>query len=197
MRKTLRTIHLFLSLAVTPTLLLFAVGAVPIAHHGLNPAEIDRTTQVFEVEIGGEPVDARSVARPLAANHGVHGEIGGVVSESGGLRFTLDRIGQHHRVRLLPAPRDTRVRRVEVESETQSLAGFLIALHTEVGFRDGTRQGRLWRGTLVVVSLAMLGIVGTGVPLWAQRRQHRRGLAIALGTSASLGVLLLAVVRLG
>ncbi len=191
--KTLRTIHLYLSLFVSPTILLFALGAIPIAHHALNPATTSEDVRSFEIP--ADMLDARTTASYLAQQHGIRGKLSARAADAEALRFALSRIGQHHEV-AVAAPEGAGLPRIAtVTTQTKSLSGFLIGLHTEVGIRDGAWPGTLWRGLLGLIAIAMLGIVLTGAILWLRRPKRQRPGQLVLAASLTLGLLLLSVIR--
>jgi len=181
----MRNVHLLLGLFALPFLVMYGVSAVQMAHSGwfeMKPA----VTQSAGRLPPGE-TDARRLVRALP----VFGELQQINPTDNGIRFRLFRPGAIQEIEY-----NRRTGAAVITTRRAPAIGMLNRLHHSAGFWHELPALKLWAAAVALVSLALLGLGGTGLWLWFQRRKERRVGALLLATNLFFALTVLMLLRL-
>jgi hypothetical protein len=185
MYKLIRNTHLILGMGSLLFVLMYAVSAAQMAHR------IRLTPQVAEEDVALAPgLEPRPLADALMRERGYGGELGNPAATPNGFRVNIGRPGTQYVVNY---DRTTGV--AHVRREVRSFLGMLNRLHHQHGLRHTDGVLNAWGWALLVVSLAMLFLGGSGVYLWFKWHGERLIGSILLGANLVISLGLLVALR--
>jgi len=185
---TLRTIHLLCGAFAVPTLVVYGVSAVQMAHSkwfNMKPV-------VTETELSPRPgyTDGRQLAREVMAERQIRGDIASVQQTEGGLQVRITVPGTVHEIRYEGGSGKVRVR-----SSVVGTMGMLNRLHHAAGLAYEYMPLRLWGILCGVVSLATMGLGVTGIWMWWLRQKERKWGVVVLSANVAFAVVVLMMMR--
>lgn len=187
MYKTLRTVHLLCGTLSLPFLLMYGISAVQMAHSRwftLKPTITERQVAVPPA------LDARTLARHLMNNEGVRGELGQTSESAGAQKLRIVLPGTVHEVSYDRSGGTARIR-----TSVAGTLGMMNRLHHAAGLYPEFVPLKLWGAAVGVISLALIGLGGTGLWMWWMRRQERTLGLILLASNLLFSVVLLTALR--
>ncbi len=197
--RTVRDLHLYAGLFVSPFVLVFAFSVLALVHPSRAPVSAaipDRTVTGLEIapDIESETVAARLVAvRHVLVQCMVHGEIGFVrhIPKENTLIVPISMPGRETTVTI-----NLKERTAEISHRETGMMGSLVLLHKSPGphlvdFRMNWLPMRIWRWLADFTVYLILFLSASGIYLWALLRGERRaGVALlAAGAIAFAGLI--------
>ncbi|MCU1276053.1 MAG: hypothetical protein JWO48_3484 [Bryobacterales bacterium] len=187
MYRLLRNTHLFLGIGAFLFVLMYGFSAVQMAHNtwfSMKPTVKEMRVSVAP-DISDDP---RAIARELR-NAGVRGELGDVQPTAAGYKFDVARPGTHYQVEYTRATREAKI-----QVSTAGFMGMLNRIHHLRGLGHDFGLINAWGVSVVLVSMALIVLGGTGIYLWFKIHCERvigvALLAINLGVCVTLLVLI-------
>ena len=186
--RTVRSLHLYLGLFLSPFLLVFAVSTLVLNHRLIPSPEDSSTTIQLQLDDALEPP---AQARAVVAQLGLVGELRGArrVPATGDLRFAVTRPGEAVRVKVTSGGEAT------LDIARRGLMGAMIDLHFNPGPHRPRGQtnwlySKLWNLLTDATVYGVLFLTLSGVYLWTALRAERRigmiMLLLGAGTFVSL-----------
>ncbi len=200
--STVRDLHLYLGLFISPLVLVFAVSVFFLVHAwvpGSTAAAVTRTAGDLPIRPGVEALTGREQAAALRGvldRLGVRGEVG-----------MVRRIAKEHRLvivvtipgREASVDLNLETRSATVSERTPGIGSAVIYLHKMPGQHLANLRGnwvylRIWRWLADGTVYAVLFLTLSGVYLWAVLRAERRiGIALIAAGGVSFLVSLYAL----
>lgn len=168
MYKLIRNTHLFLGLFLCLFILTYAVSSVPVAY----PTWFSSTPTITEREIVVDPEIAttpRALAKELMDHHDLRGRLDEIRNTDDGFRFEIGRTGTFSSVLY-----NTQTGQVQIRTQASDFTGMLKAIHFgTAGVQTGYWLKNLWGIFVVLVSIALIVLGGTGIYLWFKIHAER------------------------
>lgn len=196
-RGWMRNFHLYVGLAVSPFVLVYAGSTVVLNHPGLwsNPGE--PRVEIRQVRTPTSE-DSLTIARDVLGQLGVEGEAMFVRrdAEAGVVEIPVQHAGAKSTVTV-----DLATGRAVIERQHPSLIESLIFFHKMPGphvvaMRGNSTAVALWRWLADSSVLALLFLAASGLYLWTSLRAERKIGLISLAAGASVFVALVAGIAL-
>lgn len=194
LRAWLRDLHLYVGLAASPFVLVYAISTIALNHpRGLVPAETAPTVRTTAVSLpDAEDADSLALGREVLRQTGVVGEIMFVrrETEERRLEIPVQHAGETTTIKV-----DLAAGRAVIERRPASLIASLIHFHKMPGphvvaMRGNSLPIALWRWVADAAVCAILFLAATGLYLWlALRAERRLGLACLGAGAAVFGLL--------
>jgi hypothetical protein len=184
MYQILRNTHLLLGLALCSFVLLFGVSSIKFAHNDWFAAE----PVVTHLTVAIDPADAetpRALARLLMEREGYRGGLNRIRDNDEGFSFNIGRMGTVHEVRYVHGST-----KAQVEKRRWPLAALLTWMHATFGVDHEYPLHNLWGWLMLLTSIGLLGLGGSGIYLWFKIYRERLVGSILLFGNLAFGVLL-------
>ncbi len=172
----LRRTHLYLGLLLLPVFLMYGVSSFAFSHPSWfqPPPGTPRNDWTLRSErpyqLDGPPsMDNQALGARIMKDTGMNGAFG-VWRPPGQNRIEVIRMGFVSASRAVYLPD---LQRLRIEDRQFRWGNFLTGMHARGGFQYEPLLNDLWAVLVDIVSLAMLGWVGTGLYLWWKRRPTR------------------------
>lgn len=176
MYRLLRDTHLLLGLFLFVFILMFGVSSLHFSHRSWFDSEPATTESTVAVD-PGQASTARQLARHLMAEQGFRGGLHDVRDAEGEIRFNISRIGTVHDVRYTPGSREA-----HVKTRAFPFMNMMTWMHTTFGMQHEYAPHNVWGALMLLTSVGLLVLGGTGLYLWFKLRAERRiGLVLLLG----------------
>ncbi len=185
MYHILRNTHLLLGLALCSFVLLFGVSSIKFAHQDWFTAKPTETHLTATVE-PSEADTPRALARLLMDREGYRGGLNNIRDTDGGFRFNIGRMGTIHEVRYERGSPEVRVKK-----RVFPFADMLTWMHATFGIDHEYPLHNLWGWLMLVTSIGLLGLGGTGIYLWFKIYRERLVGSILLFGNLCFGLLLM------
>ncbi len=198
--RTMRDLHLYVGLFLSPFVLLYAASAVLLNHAYLpwgGPDAPRTAPRVIRVHVR-DSEDGLTVARQVREQLGIRGEIGYVSREreSARLTFPIETPGRVTRVRV-----DLAAGTATVDRKTTGVWDAAIYLHKTPGPHNVKLRGnwvfmRCWRWIADASVYLLMLLTATGIYLWTVLKAQRRAGLLSLGAGAvAFTALVLGIIR--
>ena len=187
MYRLLRDTHLLLVLFFCVFVLLFGVSSIRFAHNSWFDDEPEVTELTVSVE-ASQVTSPRALARHLMREHGYRGELGKIRENDGEVTFDISRIGTIHEIRYEQGDD-----RVHVRLRVFPFTAMLTWMHTHFGFGYEYWLHILWGWLMLLTSIGLLALGGTGIYLWFKIYRERLVGSILLFGNLIFGIALIAL----
>jgi hypothetical protein len=189
MYRWIRNTHLLLGLGSVAYIMMYALGAMEMAHHGWFGLTPTVTEDSKSLEPGSD--NPRAVARELMDRYNLRGELRQIVQTPEGFRFRLVWIGANHQVNYEKAAGQTRIK-----TSTTGLFGVLSNMHEHSGGVGHDDWLANLLGFMVGATSCFLLILGaTGLYLWFKLHKERATGMILLSVNLAIAVALIGYIR--
>lgn len=190
MYNTAKSLHLFFSVVITPFLFFYAISALFFAHGFLDfsSSHLEQNKIVLQ----SVPDQTGDLLDMLSSEYGVDGRLSSDESLSNGVRrLHIFRPGVHSTISIAPDGE------TEIKSRVFNAIGFFKELHSTSGI-DGEHASESWWAIAVqVAGISLLGLLISGLIMWAYRSPDRRGGLWFLGVSTLFCIVVIGVLRWG
>ena len=169
MYRLMRNIHLILGLVFVLFLGVYGISSVRFGHNTWFEREPQITEQTIAVDaaIAETP---RALGLHLIRDQGLRGELFRVQPvKDGMMRFMIRRPGTNYQVEYEQGAAEARV-----VTRRQGFSGMMTALHTAHGLWHENAWFNVWGVMVLLTSLGLFAIGGTGVYLWFKTYEERR-----------------------
>jgi len=184
--KFLRHLHLVLGLLLFWVIMMYAVSAVQMAH------KIRIVPVVTESDVMAMPaLGPRPLADELMEKNGLSGEMGEVTPIPGGYRFAVNRAGGDTKVSY-----ERKTGKTHLRASDTGFWGVLNRLHHFHGLHNQTGVRNLWGWTVLLASLALFVLGGTGIFMWFRLHKERTIGLVLLSANVVVSVVLLIALRM-
>lgn len=186
---TLRNLHLIFGLFSLPFLVMYTVSAVQMAHSKwftMKPVVTERTVQLQRGLNSG-----REAARLLISEHGIEGDLRNVAQKDGKWQMRILTPGVANDVSYDPGTGNAKVK-----TSANGTLAFLNRLHHAAGLWPEYGPLKLWGIAIGVVSVALVGLAGTGLWMWWKRKQERGTGLVLLLVNLVYAVVVLTLLRM-
>jgi len=184
--KFLRHTHLILGRLLFGVIMMYGVSAVQISHR------IRIVPVVTERDVTASPnLEARALANELMEKNGVSGEMGNVTQAPGGYRFALNRAGGATQISY-----DRSTGKTHLRASDTGFWGVLNRLHHFHGLHNQTGVRNLWGWTVLLASLGLFALGGTGIYMWFKLYKERTIGMVLLSANLVVSVTLLIALRM-
>ena len=188
MYRLMRNIHLILGLVFVLFLGVYAVSSVRFGH----PSWFRRPPQVAEAMLAVDPMHAdtpRALGLHLIRDHELKGELFRVQPvENGVFRFFIRRPGTNYQVEYTKGDAEAKVK-----TTRQDFSGMLTAMHIAHGLWHENPIMNLWGVVVLLTSLGLFALGGTGIYLWFKMYDERLvgGILLIVGLGYGLATMFL------
>lgn len=190
MFRLMRNVHLGIALAIIVMAMIFATSTIFFMYRSWFPNEV--TEEVRTVRVTADAISTpRTLALELIRDHGLKGELLGIVETADGYSFRLFRPGTEHSVSYSRASGE-----VTVTDKQWQLGQTLMQLHTMHGFWHESATATMWSAFSLLTSIGMLALGVSGIYLWFVSRAERLVGVILLVLGLSYGLITLVLTRL-
>ena len=186
--RLVRTSHLVTSLITAPFLLIFGISALQMTHRGWFPLQPAKS-QIELTEPAGQE-NARTLAATLMSRDLIRGEIDFAQSTPASIKLRTTQPAANFDVSYIRATGQT-----TIKVATLGPMAILNRLHHTAGLWHDTWPNQIWNGILVFVSLGLIGLGGTGLWLWFERRRDRAFGFVLLAVSVGFSLTVLTLIR--
>lgn len=187
--RWLRELHLAVGAFAAPFVLLYSLSALQMAHPRV--AFSGSVKSQWKTTLAVDLANPATVHERLRASHDVRGELIESHSDAGTLHLSVVRPGRRYAIAVA-----LQSGHVSVQEEKANVSGLLNRLHHASGLWRREPTANAWGVAVVLVSIALLVLVATGVSMWIGRPKERRVGLIVSGTSLVFALGLLAAIRL-
>jgi hypothetical protein len=169
-------------------LLMYGISAIQMAHTKWFAMKSTVTETSMAVPQGIS--DGRSLTREVMANSGIRGEIQSVEETARGFKVRIVAPGT-----VWDVGYDRDAGSATVRTSVAGFMGMLNRLHHAAGLWHEHIPLKLWAVLVGVVSLATIGLAGTGIAMWWMRRRERFWGAILFAANLAFSLTVLALLR--
>ena len=191
MYRLMRNVHLVLGLGVALALAVYLLSSVRLARRTWFKTSPTVTEGAFSVD-PAQSETPRALGLHLMERHGLRGDLARIdESEEGEFSLVIRRPGTNYRVRYHPGAAEARV-------QTNQLAfiGALMGLHFTYGFWHGDGMINVWSAIVLLTSIVLFVIGGTGIYLWFKTHEERAVGSVLLAAGLGFAITLMVLVRI-
>lgn len=185
LRRWIRTFHLYVGLAVSPFVIIYAASTVALNHPELLGRGASPATEIAHVRVPRSE-DSLIFARDVLRQLGMAGEVNFVRRDvkEGKVKIPVQRAGTRSTVTV-----DLASGRAVIERDQPRLIESLVFFHKmpgphNVALRGNSTAVSLWRWLADASVLAILFLAASGVYLWTALRAERTVGLVSLGGGA-------------
>ena len=187
MYKLLRDTHLLLGLFFCVFVLLFGVSSIRFAHRGWFDDKPEVTELTVPVE-SAQATSPRSLARNLMQEHGYRGELSRIRENDEEFSFNIGRIGTLHEIRY-----ERGDDRAQIRIRVFPFTAMLTWMHATFGIDHEYALHNFWGWLMLLTSIGLLALGGTGIYLWFKIYRERLVGCILLFGNLIFGFALIAL----
>lgn len=192
-RGWIRSLHLYVGLAASPFVVVYAVSTIALNHPTWGATSSEPRVEARQVRVPATE-DGLTFARDVIGQLGLRGEVMFVRrdAEAGRVEFPLQRAGDRRTIAV-----DIATGRAEIERQAPSLIESLVFFHKMPGphlvaTRGNSTAVALWRWMADASVLAIVFLGASGLYLWTALRAERRVGLVSLGAGAAVFAALIA-----
>ncbi|MCG6924558.1 MAG: PepSY domain-containing protein [Acidobacteria bacterium] len=186
-----RDVHLLLGLFFLSFILMFGVSSLNFSHHSWFDTEPATDEAVVPVDPAraGTP---RELARLLMETEGYRGELGEVRDAEGQIGFNIGRMGTVHDVAYTRGETQA-----HVKTRVWPFSAMLTWMHATFLVQHEYPLHNVWGWLMLLTSLGLLALGGTGLYLWFKLKKERRIGVVLLSANVVAGVALIVLLWIG
>jgi hypothetical protein len=186
-----RDVHLLLALFFFAFVMMFGVSSLNLSHHSWFDTEPTATESAVPVDVA-RAATPRELARHLMETEGYRGELSDVKEAEGQITFTIGRMGTVHDVAWTRGETGA-----QVKTRVWPFFSMLTWMHTTFGVQHEYGLHNVWGWLMLLTSLGLLALGGTGLYLWFKLKKERRIGVVLLCANVVAGVVLVALLWMG
>ena len=189
MYRLIRNIHLILGLVFVLFLVAYGISSLRVARRGWFPDQPARTESRVKVD-PSVAASGRALGLALMSEHGLRGELFRVEDTEEGYFLVIRRPGVNYQIRYSRQSGEA-----VISTLRQNFAGMLMGLHVTYGLWHDDWLANLWGIFLLLVSLGLFLIGGTGIYLWFKTYEERVIGSVLLGVGLVYGITFMILTR--
>jgi hypothetical protein len=174
--KIVRRSHMYLALALTPWILVYAASTIVMNHRefvrhvlGIAPPEFEKVSEQTYSGIFPEGAAPREKAQQILRDIGLDGAFNARMAKDGKLIVVRQDVLTPRRITL-----DSADSRLTVEREVFHTSAFLERMHRRRGYQQPYVLDDAWAVSVDAVVIAMVFWVASGLWMWWELRATRR-----------------------
>jgi len=191
MHQLWRDVHLLLGLFFLAFILMFGVSSLKLSHSSWFDTEPTTSESAVPVD-AARAATPRELARHLMEAQGYRGELRELQDAEGRLAFTISRMGTVHDVAYTRGQTEARVK-----TRVWPFFSVLTWMHTTFGVQHDYPLHNVWGWLMLLNSLGLLALGGTGLYLWFKLKKERRIGVVLLCANLGAGAVLIALLWIG
>lgn len=189
MYRFLRNSHLLMGLFLAPFVLMFGLSSIRFSHSTWFPVTPAETTMSVAVD-PAKATTPRALGNLLMEQEGYYGFILDIEERDGGFGFLIGRMGTIHEIDYKAGAAE-----VTVVKRVTPFMGMMNWMHGTFGFDQEFKPNNFWALLMLLTSIGLIALGGTGVYLWFKIHQERRTGSILLFASLAFGMGMIALLR--